>query len=72
MQVAIIRLVYFLAFDLLCLFSKIFTIDPSSQNTYGKINEILANQQTIEKHLKDIYKNEKGGDLKAEKTPHNK
>ena len=73
LKVRLIRLFYFLAFDLLCAFSKLFSTDPDTTRIRNsRVNEITANQKAIEDHLAKIYKDEKGGNFRAEKAPHSK
>ena len=60
LKVRLIRLFYFLAFDLLCAFSKLFSTDPDTTRIRNsRVNEITTNQKAIEDHLAKIYKDEK-------------
>lgn len=67
----LIRLAYFLIFDLLCSYSKIYGTKPDTTNRKAKyINDILENQRSIKQELAAIYREERGGNLKEEKKPH--
>lgn len=62
------RLAYFLIFDLLCCYSKIYNANPDNTKRKAQyINDILENQRQIKQELAAIYKEERNGNLKEEK-----